>query len=71
MLHICASVGIALQLDVENSNNFEAFVENVQSVLRSKFEAEKFDFLINNAGTAAYASFADTTEAHFDTHAEH
>lgn len=57
----------ALQLDVENSNNFEAFVEKVKNVLRSDFEAEKFDFLINNAGVAAYASFADTTEAQFDS----
>lgn len=57
----------ALQLNVENSNNFEAFVYNIQDLLSSKFEAEKFDFLINNAGVAAHASFADTTEAQFES----
>jgi NAD(P)-dependent dehydrogenase (short-subunit alcohol dehydrogenase family) len=32
----------------------------------SKWQTDRFDFLINNAGTGGYASFADTTEEDFD-----
>lgn len=58
---------IALQLNVEHSNNFDAFKENLSSVLESKFDATNIDFLINNAGVGAYAPFAETTEGQFDS----
>lgn len=56
---------IALQLNVEQSNSFDEFKENLSTVLKSKFEATHVDFLINNAGAGVYASFADTTEEQF------
>lgn len=56
----------ALQLDVANAANFDAFFSEVQSVLRSVFNADKFDFLINNAGTGLHASFAETKMEDFD-----
>jgi len=57
----------ALQLDVSKASTFEAFLEDVKSVLKSTFNADKFDFLINNAGIGIYAGFAETSEEQFDT----
>lgn len=56
----------ALQLDVANSGSFDAFVEQVKSVLKSEFNGEKLHSLVNNAGVGLHASFAETTEAQFD-----
>jgi NAD(P)-dependent dehydrogenase (short-subunit alcohol dehydrogenase family) len=55
----------ALQLDVGEAGTFDAFAEQVRGVLR-EWGAERFDFLVNNAGIGVYASIADTTEAQFD-----
>ncbi|HEY0290374.1 MAG TPA: SDR family oxidoreductase [Pseudomonas sp.] len=55
-----------LQLDVGDSSRFEGFVGQVAAVLSAFFKADRFDFLVNNAGVAARASFAETTEAQFD-----
>nr|WP_315420593.1 SDR family oxidoreductase [uncultured Pedobacter sp.] len=57
----------AIQLNVGDSKTFDAFFTEVKTVLKSVFNAEKFDFLINNAGIGIHASFADTTEEQFDT----
>lgn len=57
----------ALQLDVANSKTFDSFFEEVKAVLKSVFNAEKFDYLVNNAGVGIYNSFAETTEEQFDT----
>jgi NAD(P)-dependent dehydrogenase (short-subunit alcohol dehydrogenase family) len=56
----------ALQLDAGNSASFTAFFAQVQATLRDTFQAERFHFLINNAGTSLHAAFAETTEAQFD-----
>lgn len=55
-----------LQLDVSQSATFDAFTAQVGSVLQEVFGQTNFNFLINNAGIGAHASFADTTEAQFD-----
>lgn len=57
---------VALQLDAANVSSFGAFFEQVRAALRETFAAEKFDFLINNAGTGLYQAFAETTEQQFD-----
>ncbi|MDQ0640635.1 NAD(P)-dependent dehydrogenase (short-subunit alcohol dehydrogenase family) [Pedobacter sp. W3I1] len=57
----------ALQLNVADTKTFDAFFAAVKTVLKSVFNAEKFDFLINNAGIGIHASFAETTEEQFDT----
>ena len=57
----------ALQLNAGDVKSFDAFFIQVKKVLKSKFDTERYDFLINNAGTALYAAFADTTEEQFDT----
>jgi NAD(P)-dependent dehydrogenase (short-subunit alcohol dehydrogenase family) len=57
---------VALQLDTANTKTFESFVAQVWQSLQDKWQTEHFDFLVNNAGTGAYAPFAETTEAQFD-----
>ncbi len=57
---------VALQLNTAEVRGFDAFYEQVRTALQTTFGTDRFDFLINNAGTAAYALFADTTEAQFD-----
>jgi len=56
----------ALRLDAGNVASFDGFFEQVKATLHDAFEAEQFQFLINNAGTSLHAAFADTTEAQFD-----
>lgn len=57
----------AFQLDASNVQSFDAFLQNVTEYLKTNSGTGSFDFLINNAGTALYASFAETTEEQFDT----
>lgn len=57
---------VALQLDVADSKQYPAFVDAVRAALRATWQRDRFDFLINNAGTGLHASFAETTEAQFD-----
>lgn len=47
----------ALQLDVSKVASFAAFVETVQTTLKNHLSRDRFDFLINNAGTCIDASF--------------
>lgn len=56
-----------MHLDAGNIKSFDAFAARLENILQSTFHAGKLDFLINNAGTALYASFAETTEEQFDT----
>ncbi|SDI62716.1 SDR family NAD(P)-dependent oxidoreductase [Pseudomonas abietaniphila] len=55
-----------LQLDVGDSGGFETFATQVSALLSGYFKAERFDYLVNNAGIGLYASCAETTEAQFD-----
>lgn len=57
----------AIQLSVDQSENFDGFFGKVGSALASIFNATKFDYLINNAGIGLYAPFAEFPEADFDT----
>lgn len=57
----------AIQLDVSNSKNFDAFVEQVKSSLMNDFGTENLFALINNAGIGTYTSIADTSEEVFDS----
>ena len=56
----------AIQLNVGDVSSFDAFIKNTAETLKQTFEAEKIDFLINNAGIGTYAPFASTTEEQFD-----
>ena len=57
---------VALQLDTGASSTFPAFVAQVREVLKNEWNRADFDFLVNNAGMALYAPFAEVTEAQFD-----
>lgn len=56
----------ALQLDVGNSQSFDAFAAQVKKVLQQKWERQTFDYLVNNAGIGIHVGFAETSEAQFD-----
>lgn len=56
----------ALQLDVSDVKTFDGFFDQVKAALQETFDTDKFDFLINNAGTGLYAPFAETSEQQFD-----
>jgi NAD(P)-dependent dehydrogenase (short-subunit alcohol dehydrogenase family) len=57
---------VALQLDTANTKTFDDFVGQVKRSLQAKWQTDRFDFLVNNAGTGVYSSFSDTTEENFD-----
>jgi NAD(P)-dependent dehydrogenase (short-subunit alcohol dehydrogenase family) len=57
----------AFQLDASNINSFDAFLTRMSEELQARTGQSKFDFLINNAGTALYALAADTTEEQLDS----
>ncbi|MEJ7732205.1 MAG: SDR family NAD(P)-dependent oxidoreductase [Polyangiaceae bacterium] len=57
---------VALRLDVADSRSFGAFAEAVQAKLKEVWQRDRFDFLVNNAGIGAHASFAETSEQQFD-----
>lgn len=56
----------ALQLDASNVSSFDSFFEQVTATLSSTFGTERFDFLINNAGTGLYQPYPEVTEEQFD-----
>ncbi len=55
----------ALQLDTGDVAGFAGFVDEVRHVLVG-WGAERFDFLVNNAGTSHRGGIAEVTEADFD-----
>ncbi|HEV2273213.1 MAG TPA: SDR family oxidoreductase [Acidobacteriaceae bacterium] len=56
---------IALQLDTGNTGAFGAFVQSVRESLAT-LGAERFDYLVNNAGTSHHNAFERTTEKELD-----
>ena len=59
------SEAVALQLDAGNVAAFDAFVRSVADAL-AVLGADRFDYLVNNAGTSHHAAFDKTTEAELD-----
>lgn len=55
----------ALQLDASDTASFAAFVADVTKTLKA-MRAERFDYLVNNAGTSIRNAFEETTEAQVD-----
>jgi NAD(P)-dependent dehydrogenase (short-subunit alcohol dehydrogenase family) len=56
----------ALQLNASDVSSFDTFFGQVKTMLAQSFQADHVNFLINNAGTALHAPFAETTEEQFD-----
>jgi len=57
---------IALQLDTGKVSTFELFVQRVREALEI-LGAERFDYLVNNAGISHHATFDKTTEEELDS----
>jgi NAD(P)-dependent dehydrogenase (short-subunit alcohol dehydrogenase family) len=55
----------AFQLDTGNVALFDRFVDEVRTTLMS-WGRERFDYLVNNAGTSLHKPFDQTTESEFD-----
>jgi NAD(P)-dependent dehydrogenase (short-subunit alcohol dehydrogenase family) len=56
----------AFQLNAGDIKSFDAFFKEMTEHLKKQTGNANFDFLINNAGTALYAPFTETTEEQFD-----
>ncbi len=56
---------IALQLDIGKASSFSLFAEQVRETLKV-MNAERFDYLVNNAGISSTATLATGTEAELD-----
>ena len=56
---------MALQLDTGDADAFDGFAARVRDALAG-MKAERFDYLVNNAGTSSAASFESITEAEMD-----
>jgi NAD(P)-dependent dehydrogenase (short-subunit alcohol dehydrogenase family) len=59
-------IAVALQLDVADSQSFAAFAGQLRDVLAQRWQRDRFDYLVNNAGIGIHASLMETTEAQFD-----
>jgi len=56
---------VALQLDTGDTGTFPGFADEVRRVL-GEWSAERFDYLVNMAGTSHSGLFGEVTEADFD-----
>jgi NAD(P)-dependent dehydrogenase (short-subunit alcohol dehydrogenase family) len=56
----------ALQLNAGEVKTFDAFLAQVTTVLKTTFNTDRFDFLINNAGIGLHTPIGQTTEEDFD-----
>lgn len=55
-----------IQLNASDINSLDGFFNDLKTTLKHTFGTDRFDFLVNNAGTSLTASFGDTTEDQFD-----
>ena len=56
----------AVQLNTGVVKDFEAFTAQLKEALKTTFNTDRIDYLVNNAGNALHASITETTEAQFD-----
>ncbi len=57
--------GAALQLDMADFKSIDIFIPQVLAILKSKWNSNTFDFLVNNAGMGATVPFLEVTEELF------
>lgn len=65
LVHEMGRQAVFLQLDTGNISSFDSFVQSVGTVL-AELGAERFDYLVNNAGISHHNAFAQTTEQELD-----
>ena len=56
----------AIQFDVSDLKSYYTFLSHTKTILKSEWNTDKFDFLINNAGIGATLPIAQVTEEAFD-----
>ena len=56
----------ALQLDTSDIGSFSVFVEALQQLLKTEFNSESFQYLLNNAGVGTHTPFTQTTTDEVD-----
>ena len=56
-----------LRLDVSDISTFDSFSTELSGILNEQFQVERFDFLVNNAGTGATIPFMNVTEENFNS----
>ncbi|MEU6431436.1 SDR family oxidoreductase [Microbispora sp. NPDC046973] len=56
----------ALSLDTAVVAGFDGFADELRRTLRERWDRDEFHYLVNNAGIAVGAAFADTTESELD-----
>ncbi len=56
----------ALQLELKELSGLDKFIVSLNTLLKEKFNTDKFDFLINNAGMGGSIPFTTATEKDFD-----
>ncbi|WP_158818136.1 SDR family NAD(P)-dependent oxidoreductase [Methylocapsa sp. S129] len=57
---------VALRLDTGAVATFDRFAQTLKSALRDTWGRERFDYLVNNAGTSHHNAFEKTTEEELD-----
>lgn len=57
---------VALQFDVSDISSLDNFIVRLSFALKEVWNTDKFDFLINNAGTGATVPIMEVTEELFD-----
>ncbi|PXW17524.1 SDR family NAD(P)-dependent oxidoreductase [Paraburkholderia caballeronis] len=57
---------VALQLDTGDTRAFDAFAQQARDAL-AQWGADRFDYLVNNAGISHHAAFDATTEDELDS----
>lgn len=56
----------ALKLDMSDLSSLDAFIKELLTLLKQKWNSNTFDFLVNNAGMGATVPFLNVTEELFD-----
>ena len=56
----------ALQLNVEHSDTFDGFVDELKKIVKGTFGTDKINYIVNNAGIGINEAYTDTTEEQFD-----
>lgn len=57
---------VAVELDTTLFDTFPAFADSVRDALRTTWDRDSFDFLVNNAGSAALTPVGETRAEAFD-----
>lgn len=65
-IHALGRQAVAMPLDIGDSGGFAEFAQRLAEVLQKTWSKNRFDYLINNAGSGVYKSFMETTASDFD-----